>query len=205
MTEKRGHNTRKRQIRRWLAIILGFGLLPVGLVLLALPFLPGGTLVTLASLGHPCHRIFVGQTSSQQSQRLVGEDWASCFNPVENRQCAKVESRIGKEKQALSGNSTVMDIILDGSVNAVVNTISGGRGLMKDGFQIRRAALEQRIPCFTSLDTARATVEALMFGATRFNVSPYREYPQSSLDPTGAVTTQDSVPNVALPSAEAEA
>ena len=34
-------------------------------------------------------------------------------------------------------------------------------GIMKDGFQIRRAAVEQRIPCFTSIDTARAALEAV--------------------------------------------
>jgi hypothetical protein len=47
MVEKRPW---RKQIRRWLVIAVGFGLLPVGLVLLALPMLPGGTLVTLASL-----------------------------------------------------------------------------------------------------------------------------------------------------------
>ena len=30
-----------------------------------------------------------------------------------------------------------------------------------DGFEIRRAAVETGIPCLTSLDTARAVVEAL--------------------------------------------
>ena len=31
---------------------------------------------------------------------------------------------------------------------------------MKDGFEIRRAAVERRIPCLTSLDTAAALVES---------------------------------------------
>ena len=43
----------------------------------------------------------------------------------------------------------VVDNILEGLVNAVVNTVSGGREPMKDSFQIRRAAVERRIPCYT--------------------------------------------------------
>jgi carbamoyl-phosphate synthase large subunit len=32
---------------------------------------------------------------------------------------------------------------------------------IRDGFEIRRAAVERRIPCLTSLDTAAALVESL--------------------------------------------
>jgi len=47
---------------------------------------------------------------------------------------------------------------------------------MRDGFQIRRAAAEKRIPCFTSLDTARAAVNALVHGDQPYSVQPLREY-----------------------------
>ena len=47
---------------------------------------------------------------------------------------------------------------------------------LRDGFQIRRAAAERRIPCFTSLDTARAATNALLAGAQQFNVKPLAEY-----------------------------
>jgi carbamoyl-phosphate synthase large subunit len=53
-----------------------------------------------------------------------------------------------------------VDIIEDGTVKAVVNTVTGDRSTMQDGFHIRRAAVMQRIPCFTSIDTARCAVEA---------------------------------------------
>jgi carbamoyl-phosphate synthase large subunit len=62
---------------------------------------------------------------------------------------------------------TVIDVISAGSVDLVINTMSGvseemqpGRPVIKDGFEIRRAAVERRIPCLTSLDTAAALVEA---------------------------------------------
>ena len=65
------------------------------------------------------------------------------------------------EKRLADGSGqTVVDIIENGLVKAVVNTVTGDRSTMQDGFHIRRAAVMQRIPCFTSIDTARCAVEA---------------------------------------------
>jgi carbamoyl-phosphate synthase large subunit len=61
-------------------------------------------------------------------------------------------------------------------VDAVVNTVTGEREALQDGFQIRRAAAERRIPCFTSLDTARAAVESLSNGQDSYSVKPLRAY-----------------------------
>ena len=62
---------------------------------------------------------------------------------------------------------TVLDVIIDGEVDLVINTMSNiyedapdGAPVVKDGFEIRRAAVERRIPCLTSLDTAAALVES---------------------------------------------
>jgi carbamoyl-phosphate synthase large subunit len=74
------------------------------------------------------------------------------------------------------GHPNIVDIIRDGTVSVVVNTIIGERGPLSDGFEIRRAAAEKRIPCFTSLDTVRAAVEALINGEQTFSVQPLREY-----------------------------
>jgi hypothetical protein len=46
-------------------------------------------------------------------------------------------------------------------VGAVVNTVTGDRQPLRDGFLIRRAAVERRLPCFTSLDTLRAALDGL--------------------------------------------
>jgi carbamoyl-phosphate synthase large subunit len=60
----------------------------------------------------------------------------------------------------------VVDVIVDGEVDLVVNTMSNLNAeaesghVIKDGFEIRRAAVERRIPCLTSLDTAAALVES---------------------------------------------
>ena len=69
-----------------------------------------------------------------------------------------------------------VDIIADGTVSAVVNTIEGDRESLEDGFEIRRAAVDQRIPCFTSLDTARAAVESLIGGTANYNIRPLPDY-----------------------------
>ena len=57
---------------------------------------------------------------------------------------------------------------------------AGGRPptTLQDGFQIRRAATERRIPCFTSIDTARAATDALLAGTQAFKVLPISEYRQ---------------------------
>jgi carbamoyl-phosphate synthase large subunit len=79
-------------------------------------------------------------------------------------------------KKLTEGHPNVLDVIRDGSIDGVVNTITGERTPLRDGFAIRRAAVEKRIPCFTSLDTFRVAVEALAGGDRLFNIQPLREY-----------------------------
>lgn len=79
-------------------------------------------------------------------------------------------------KKLSEGHPNVIDIISDGTVNGVVNTITGGRIPLRDGFEIRRAAAEKRIPCFTSLDTARAAVEALVNEGQIYSAQPLADY-----------------------------
>jgi len=79
-------------------------------------------------------------------------------------------------KKLGEGHPNVVDIIRDGTVGGLVNTVTGERAPLRDGFEIRRAAAEKRIPCFTSMDTLRAAVEALVNGAQIFSVQPLRGY-----------------------------
>ena len=70
----------------------------------------------------------------------------------------------------------VVDVIVDGTVQGVINTPEGRMtGSLRDGFHIRRAAAEKRIPCFTSIDTARAAIEALT-NAAEYEVATLAEY-----------------------------
>lgn len=79
-------------------------------------------------------------------------------------------------KKLSEGHPNVVDMIRDGSITGVVNTVTGGRISLQDGFDIRRAAVEKGIPCFTSLDTARVAWKSLALGSQIFNIKPLREY-----------------------------
>ncbi|MDI3257288.1 MAG: carbamoyl-phosphate synthase large subunit [Kyrpidia sp.] len=59
------------------------------------------------------------------------------------------------------GSPSILDMIRDGGADLVINTMTRGREPRRDGFRIRREAVERGIPCLTSLDTARALVEVL--------------------------------------------
>jgi carbamoyl-phosphate synthase large subunit len=95
-------------------------------------------------------------------------------------------------KKLNEGYPNVVDVILDGSVNGVLNTLEGAsarRDQLRDGFEIRRAAAERRIPCFTSLDTARAVADCLAAGSDSYEVRPVTEY--WSFDPATRRRTGD--------------
>jgi carbamoyl-phosphate synthase large subunit len=80
-------------------------------------------------------------------------------------------------KQLNEGHPNVLDVINGGLVNCVINTPEGGRPTtLRDGFQIRRAATERRIPCFTSIDTALAATQVLLAEGQTFSVQPLPEY-----------------------------
>ncbi|HEU5369126.1 MAG TPA: hypothetical protein VFU69_11705, partial [Ktedonobacterales bacterium] len=73
-------------------------------------------------------------------------------------------------------------------VHAVINTMSGGHSRIhegreiQDGFEIRRAAAESQVPCFTSLDTARAVVDVLQ-RQEAYAILPFGAYRSSMFEP----------------------
>ncbi len=80
-------------------------------------------------------------------------------------------------KRLDQGYPNVVDVIREGLVNAVINTPEGRiTETLRDGFHIRRAAAEKRIPCLTSIDTAAAAVHALVAEDPHFTIQPLRDY-----------------------------
>ncbi|MEI7554578.1 carbamoyl-phosphate synthase large subunit [Candidatus Chlorohelix sp.] len=80
-----------------------------------------------------------------------------------------------------TGHPDTVELIKGGQVKAVVNTISGRRRPLLDGFEIRRAAVENGIPCYTSLDTFRAAVAAVAAAHNEgadYNIKPLSWYRQ---------------------------
>ena len=79
-------------------------------------------------------------------------------------------------KRIAEGHPNVVDVIQDGTVDVVINTESSLTSVIRDGFEIRRNAVERRIPCFTSLDTARAAIENLFSVNQNYNVKSSEDY-----------------------------
>ena len=73
-------------------------------------------------------------------------------------------------------------VVVDGTVDAVVNTVEEVAAARRDGFEIRRAATERRIPCYTSIDTVRAAVEALVGGSRDYHVATTTAYVRGEVD-----------------------
>lgn len=59
------------------------------------------------------------------------------------------------------GHPDVLDVIKDGKVDLVLNTPTRGKIPERNGFQMRRAAVEFGVPCLTSLDTAAALIRVM--------------------------------------------
>lgn len=59
------------------------------------------------------------------------------------------------------GKNSIIDLIEEGKINFVINTPTKGKVANRDGFKIRRMAVECKIPCFTSLDTVKALYDAI--------------------------------------------
>ncbi len=62
------------------------------------------------------------------------------------------------------GHPNVLDILSREDIGLVVNTPTRGHKPERDGFRIRRKAVEMNIPCFTSIDTANAMIHCLKMG-----------------------------------------
>jgi carbamoyl-phosphate synthase large subunit len=92
-------------------------------------------------------------------------------------------AKIGEE------GPTIVDSILRGEVDLVINTMSNiytdpgeaGGPVFKDGFEIRRAAVERRIPCLTSLDTATALLESAVAAPHELEVRTIDEWRESGV------------------------
>jgi len=59
------------------------------------------------------------------------------------------------------GSPNIIDLMEQGKIKMIINTPTKGRDSERDGFQIRRKAVERSILCLTSLDTAYAVLGCL--------------------------------------------
>ena len=62
---------------------------------------------------------------------------------------------------------------INGEAQFIINTLTKGKQPERDGFRIRREAVENGVPCLTSLDTADAilkVIESMNFSAEAMDV-----------------------------------
>jgi carbamoyl-phosphate synthase large subunit len=110
---------------------------------------------------------------------IEGFHWLG-YDLVATRGTAALIRSLGidvREIEKLSeGTDAILAVIRSGRCAAVVNTPTLGKTVDRDGFLIRRAAVEARVPCLTSLDTALAVVTALRASAVAYDVAPISDY-----------------------------
>ena len=56
------------------------------------------------------------------------------------------------------------------------DAIAEAAAALRDGFAIRRAATERRLPCYTSMDTAKVAIAALSSPSTESTVATVKDY-----------------------------
>ena len=147
---------------------------------------PGaGALLTIADADKPEMFAVAGWLTQLRCPLFATEGTAAAlrqagFSPT-------VVNKIGE------GSPNVVDVITGGQVGLVVNTMSntrtGGQGAdsnvppLRDGFEIRRAAVVRRIPCFTSLDTVSALLAAETASDGRLQVRTITEWRAGQVQP----------------------
>lgn len=78
--------------------------------------------------------------------------------------------KVRRVNKLSEGTPNILDLIRTGEAQFVVNTLTKGKTPERDGFRIRREAVENGVVCLTSLDTVRALLH--MLEALRFSSAP---------------------------------
>jgi carbamoyl-phosphate synthase large subunit len=120
--------------------------------------------------------ITVADKDKPEAERIIeGLHWLG-YEIVATSGTARLARSLGVEvtevPKLAEGDQTILQVIRSGQCAAVINTPTLGRTVDRDGFLIRRAAVEARVPCLTSLDTALAVVTALRASALHYDVAP---------------------------------
>ncbi|ADG82679.1 carbamoyl-phosphate synthase large subunit [Thermincola potens] len=85
---------------------------------------------------------------------------------------------VEKVNKIREGSPHIIDLIRANKIDLVINTLTRGKQPERDGFKIRRAAVEHGIPCLTSLDTTRVIRDVLKSfeEGKDFTLIPLQEY-----------------------------
>jgi carbamoyl-phosphate synthase large subunit len=136
----------------------------------------------MSLLGGGSVLLSIGDQAKAEAVPLVRDLVAAGLRIYATEGTASMIGALGIEVEMITkrldqGYPNVVDAIREGMVDAVINVPEGRvTETLRDGFHIRRAAAEKRIPCLTSIDTAAAAIQALVTGEQQFTIQPLREY-----------------------------
>jgi carbamoyl-phosphate synthase large subunit len=106
----------------------------------------------------------------RMGQKLYATEGTAALIERHGMPVQMVTKRIGR------GHPDMFDVILERTVDCVINTPGPADKEILDGIEIRRAAVERGIPCITSIDTARTIVAAMAKASAVYSIQPYPEY-----------------------------
>lgn len=111
-------------------------------------------------------------------KKLVSLGYRLCATAGTAAALSEAGLEVKAVKKVHEGSPHIIDLIRENKINLVINTLTKGKAPERDGFQIRRAAVEYGVPCLTSLDTARAIMDVLAENRDRvdYRLVPIQEY-----------------------------
>jgi len=113
----------------------------------------GALLATIADKDKPEGIPIIGQFAALGWEIFATRGTAAALHAAGHP--AAVVAKIGEEGPSL------LSLIQGRKVDLVVNTLTRGRDPQRDGFRIRRTAVEHNVVCLTSLDTVAALLRAV--------------------------------------------
>ncbi|MHC1747719.1 MAG: carbamoyl-phosphate synthase large subunit [Cellulosilyticaceae bacterium] len=87
----------------------------------------------------------------------LGYNFVATKGTAKKLQQNNIEAKVVKKLS--EGNEEILSIIRSGEINLVVNTPTKGNDATRDGFKIRRSAIESSLQIVTSLDTLKAMAD----------------------------------------------
>ncbi|MEJ8554152.1 carbamoyl-phosphate synthase large subunit [Tepidibacter sp. Z1-5] len=80
---------------------------------------------------------------------------------------------VERAKKIGEGEPNILDVIRSGNVDMLINTPTKANDSTRDGFRMRRAAIETTVPVFTSLDTVKGILDIMESDIKAENMGVY--------------------------------
>ncbi|HYO30590.1 MAG TPA: carbamoyl phosphate synthase large subunit, partial [Thermomicrobiales bacterium] len=133
----------------------------------------GSILITLSDEDKPDGVDMIRQLV-RMGHRLYATEGTAALIERAGMPVQMVTKRIGR------GHPDMLDVILERTVDCVINTPGPANKEILDGIEIRRAAVERGIPCITSIDTAKTVVDAMSRANAVYTIQPLPAYRQQA-------------------------